>query len=310
MKWRYHILALAVIAVWGVTFVSTKTLIGAGLEPAGIFFCRFLIAYAGLWILTLSQKGRAALFGETLKDETVFFILGVTGGSLYFLTENYALKFSQACNVSFIVCLAPLLTLLLNYAIVHIGGGKFAKGQEDVKMSVNLVSGTVLALSGMALVVFSETKMHLSPKGDILAFGAALCWAVYSVVMGMVSERYGSLLITRKVFFYGILTIIPFILNKPVLPAGALQQPVVVFNLLFLSLLASLACFVAWNKVMAEIGNVTSTNYVYLNPFFTLVSAMVVLGERLTLLEAVGSAAIVLGVILAGRKKTISCRIR
>lgn len=308
MKWSYHILALAVVAVWGVTFVCTKSLIGAGLEPARIFFCRFIIAYAGLWILTLFQKDKAELFGKTLGDEIIFFILGVTGGSFYFLTENTALKYSQACNVSFIVCLAPLLTLLLHYATVHVCGGRFAKGQEDVKMGVNLIAGTVLSLLGMALVIFSETKMHISPKGDFLAFGAALCWAVYSVVMGMVAEKYGSLFITRKVFFYGLLTIIPFVLGGPILPAGSLQQPGVLFNLLFLSLMASLACFVAWNRVMAEIGNVSSTNYVYLNPFFTLLSAMVILGERLTPLEAVGSVAIVMGVILAGRQKAVSLR--
>lgn len=304
MKWRYHILALATVAVWGVTFVSTKTLIGAGLEPAGIFLCRFVIAYAGLWGLSMFQKERIVLFSP-LKDEIIFLILGVTGGSLYFLTENTALKYSQACNVSFIVCTAPLLTLLLHYAVMRVGG-KFAKGQEDVRMGANLIGGTMLSLAGMALVIFSETRMHISPKGDIMAFGAALCWALYSVVMGMVSGRYGSLFITRKVFFYGLLTIIPFVMGGQIIPTGSLRLPGVLFNLLFLSLAASLACFVAWNKVMAEIGNVTSTNYVYLNPFFTLVSAMVFLGERLTLIEAVGSVAIVAGVVLAGRQKTTS----
>jgi len=305
VKWRYHILALAVVAVWGVTFVCTKTLISAGLEPAGIFFCRFIVAYAGLWVLSLLKKEKTLLFAP-LKDEIIFLVLGITGGSFYFLTENTALKYSQACNVSFIVCTAPLITLLLHYAVKKIAGGRFAKGQEDVKMGVNLIIGTVLALAGMALVIFSETRMHISPKGDFMAFGAALCWASYSVVMGMVSERYGSLFITRKVFFYGLLTILPFIIGEPLIPSGSLRRPEVLFNLLFLSLLASLACFVAWNKVMAKIGNVTSTNYVYLNPFFTLVSAMVFLGERLTLIEAFGSAAIVAGVILAGWQKTVS----
>jgi drug/metabolite transporter (DMT)-like permease len=73
-------------------------------------------------------------------------------------------------------------------------------------------------------------------------------------------------------------------------------------NLLFLGLLASLGCFVAWNLVMSKIGNLTSTNYVYLNPVFTLVSAMIFLGERLTPAGAVGSALILLGVIVAGQQ--------
>lgn len=73
-------------------------------------------------------------------------------------------------------------------------------------------------------------------------------------------------------------------------------------NLLFLGLVASLLCFLAWNLVIDKLGNITSTNYVYLNPVFTLISATLLLGERMTLPAAVGSAAILAGVIWAGRR--------
>ncbi len=73
-------------------------------------------------------------------------------------------------------------------------------------------------------------------------------------------------------------------------------------NRLLYHLLASLACFIVWNYVMARLGNVTSTNYVYLNPVFTLFFAMIFLGEKMTPLSALGSTAILLGVILAGRR--------
>lgn len=53
---------------------------------------------------------------------------------------------------------------------------------------------------------------------------------------------------------------------------------------------------------MSRLGNITSTNYVYLNPVFTLISAMVFLGERLTPAGAVGSVLILGGVILAGQR--------
>ena len=82
-----------------------------------------------------------------------------------------------------------------------------------------------------------------------------------------------------------------------------LGQPVVFGNLLFLGLIASLACFILWNLAMARLGNVTSTNYVYLNPIFTLITAMILLGERLTPQSALGCAAILAGVIWAGRRQ-------
>jgi drug/metabolite transporter (DMT)-like permease len=54
---------------------------------------------------------------------------------------------------------------------------------------------------------------------------------------------------------------------------------------------------------MLAIGNVTATNYVYLNPVFTLIAAVIILDERMTLVSGFGSAMILGGVILAGTKK-------
>ena len=73
----FHLLALAVVGVWGVTFVSTKTLITAGMDPAAIFTIRFILAYIGIWILCLtSRREKPRLFSNSWKDEAMFFFLG------------------------------------------------------------------------------------------------------------------------------------------------------------------------------------------------------------------------------------------
>lgn len=299
---KYHLLALAVVAVWGVTFVCTKVLIGAGMHPVAIFFIRFVMAYAGIWAyIGLTGQSRKLWYGW--KEEGVFLLLGITGGSFYFLTENTALAYTQATNVAFLVCSAPLFTAIFTLIFKRLGKGRFANGLEDIHLGWPLVGGTVLALTGMALVVFDGQRLQLSAAGDLLAIGAALCWAVYSLFMGQMTHDYGAVTATRKVFFYGLLTILPFLggVSESFSPA-ILGQTEVWSNLLFLGLVASLVCFIAWNLVMDKLGNVTSVNYVYLNPVFTLLTAMVFLGERMTLLAAVGCAAILGGVIWAGRK--------
>lgn len=301
---HYHLLALAIVAVWGVTFVCTKVLIGAGMHPAAIFFIRFVMAYAGIWLYTLlTKRDRRLWFGW--KEELVFLLLGVTGGSFYFLTENTALAYTKAANVAFLVCSAPLFTATFTLIFKHFSKGRFASGLEDVHLGWPLIGGTLLALSGMALVIFDGGRLQLSVKGDLLAIGAALCWAVYSLFMGEMTREYGAVTATRKVFFYGLLTILPFLGSvRDSFSPAILGQTAVWSNLLFLGLIASLVCFIGWNYVMEKLGNVTSTNYVYLNPVFTLLTAMVFLGERMTPLAAVGSAAILAGVIWAGRRKS------
>ena len=305
-KFFFHVLAFLTMALWGVTFVSTKTLINHGLTPAQIFTIRFIIAYIGLLLVCLFRGGRdKRAFSNSLRHELVFIITGITGGSLYFWTENSALSYTQACNVSFIVCIAPLLTVLLTLALKRLFKGPFMDGLEDVKVRFPLVAGTILALSGMIMVIFDGNGVSLSPKGDILAFLAALCWAVYSQFMGQMTDRYGTLFATRKVFFWGLITIIPILLlaDNSNLKDVRFDHIQVWGNLLFLSTIASLFCFVLWNRIMLAIGNVTATNYVYLNPVFTLIGAIIILDEKMTLISGLGSAMILSGVILAGLKK-------
>lgn len=302
-QFRYHLLALAIVAVWGVTFVCTKVLIGAGMHPIAIFFLRFVMAYAGIWVyIGLAGKEKKLWFGW--KEEAVFLLLGVTGGSFYFLTENTALAYTQACNVAFLVCSAPLFTALFTWLFKRAAKGRFANGLEDIHLGWPLIGGTLLALAGMALVIFDGSRLQFSAQGDLLAIGAALCWAVYSLFMGQMTRDYGAVTATRKVFFYGLLSILPFLggVRSSFSPA-ILGQTAVWTTLVFLGLVASLLCFIGWNLVMDKLGNVTSTNYVYLNPVFTLLTAMAFLGERMTLAAAIGSAAILAGVIWAGAKK-------
>ena len=102
-----HIVALVVVMIWGGTFVNTRVLIDKGLSPEEIYVLRTLLAYVCIWFISPKK-----LFCDSLKDELVVFLLGIFGSSLYFLTENYALKLAVVNDVSFIVCTTPLVTSL------------------------------------------------------------------------------------------------------------------------------------------------------------------------------------------------------
>ena len=145
--------------------------------------------------------------------------------------------------------------------------------------------------------------LKLSPLGDVLSLTAALCWAFYSLIMRQVAERYSTVFITRKVFFYGLLTILPAFVVRPwQFPLEAFARPAVWMNLLFLSVLASLVCFVVWNFILKQLGTVRASNYIYLNPIFTSMGALLFLGEPLTPMALLGAACVLCGVYLAGKK--------
>ena len=286
--WIYHLVAFATVAIWGCTFVSTKVLMLNGLSPAQIFTLRFLIAYVMMLAVYHSR-----LWADSWRDELKMMLLGISGGSLYFLSENEAMNFTSTTNTSLIVCSCPLFATLLVRLVYR----------STTRISMMQLGGSLLAFAGMVIVVLNgRFVLHLSPLGDALAFTACLSWSVYSLLMRWVSAKYGAAFITRKVFFYGVLTILPYYIFYPTLPTAAvLTKPVVVGNLAFLGCLASMICFLTWNWCISKLGAVKATNWVYFNPITTMIFASWVLGEKITPYFLAGAACILLGMFVADR---------
>ena len=285
---KYHLIAILTMGVWGTTFISTKILIENGLSPQDIFFLRFLIAYLGIWLISPRQ-----ILAYRWKDELLFLGAGLTGGTLYFLTENTALSLTQTTNVAFIICTTPLLTTAL---------ALLTRQQE--KAGKMLIIGSVIALLGVGLLIFNGSfVLKLSPMGDFLTVCAALSWAFYSLIIRKLSGRYSATFVARKVFFYGLITVLPaFIVHPFSFPLSGFANPEVWMNLLFLSVLASLICFAVWNVILKQLGTIQASNYLYLNPLFTTLAASIFLDEHITIYAIAGVAMVLGGVFIGARQ--------
>lgn len=294
----WHLLGLLTACIWGSTFVASKVLLNAGLTPAEIMCMRFILA----WVLMLpwchqymipkrnaqKKKGQKGSY----YDELLFTILGLSGGSLYFLAENTAVQLTSATStVALLVCTTPIVTALMNRCL-----------HRDEHLSNRFLAGSFVALVGVALVVFNGVfVLDDDPMVIVLAVGASVLWGVYSLVIRTMESRYSSAVITRKVFFWGIVTMLPVCLMHE--PAWAvLTEPQVIGWLLFLGLIASLGCFLVWNIVLRRIGIIAAGNYLYFNPVTSLFVAYWVLDERITWLAIVGCVLTIAGVYLCNKK--------
>lgn len=285
----FHFLAFVTVLFWGTSFVSTKVLLGYDFSAVQIFTIRFVVTYLIL-LLASHRKFRC----ENLKHELILFICGITGCTLYFWTENTALTLSSSSNVSLIVCTNPLLIMIF--------GGIIYKTERLCKRQV---WGCLVTFVGMVLVVLNgKFVLKVSPLGDFLAFGSALVWTIYSLVIKKLNGVYSTLFITRKVFFYGMLTSVPIMLvENSQVPWSNFTLPVVIFNFLCLTVFSSLFGYLIWNKVLKQLGTVLASNYIYAIPLVTIVTAILALGERITSVAILGAFAIVAGMVLAEIKK-------
>lgn len=287
----YYLLALGCVVIWGCTFISSKVLLQHGLQPVDILLLRFGMAY--LLLLPFYHKH---LRLPSWRDEVWMALLGITGGSLYFLTENTAIEYTLTTNASLIVCLTPLYTMLL-MRVLH---------RKTVRLSNRMLLGTLLAVVGVFSVVMNgHILLELNPLGDFLALLSGICWSVYSLIYCQVEKKWSALLITRKLFFWGFVTALPFLWSggSSITTTLLHSDAVVWWNLVFLGLVASLLCFFVWNVVFPKIGPILANNLLYFNPLVTLLVAHHVLAEPLTWMSAIGMFLTILGVWIANRKK-------
>lgn len=252
--------------MWGLSFVSTKVLTDNGLHPVEIYLYRFSIAY--FVILSFSFK---FIRSYSWRDEMLFALLGLTGGSIYFIAENIAIKETAVANVSLITTLSPLITTFLL--------GALYRSERPGRW---IVMGSFIALAGVTFVIFGGTdEAELHPLGDMLALGAAMSFSVYSLLIKKINPTYSTWFITRKTFFYGILTALPFLLIEPdIAPMSTFAKPEVWGNLAFLSLVCSLGAYVFMAIAVKTIGPVKTNNYLYLQPIVTMLAGMFILNER------------------------------
>lgn len=88
-------------------------------------------------------------------------------------------------------------------------------------------------------------------------------------------------------------------MEPQIAPIATLGKPVVLWNLLFLSLVCSLACYLLWAYAVLKIGAVTASNYLYFQPVVTMIFSFVILHETITAVGMTGCLMILLGVWLA-----------
>lgn len=283
-----HFLSIITIIVWGTTFVSTKVLLRS-FTPIEILFIRFLIGFVAL-ILLYPHRLRI----KDKKQEWLFAGAGITGLTLYYLLENIALTYTTASNISIIITIAPFFTALLSG--LFLGSGKPSK---------QFYIGFIAAMIGVGLISYTgSSSFQLNPFGDLLAVLAAIAWAFYSIFTRKISDfGYNIIQSTRRIFFYGIMFMIPMLFFMDFsLDFTRFSNFVNLGNILFLGVGASAICFVTWNTAVGILGAVKTSVYIYLSPAVTVVFSVIILDEPLTPALVVGAILTLIGLWLSETK--------
>ena len=283
---RGHALAFGTIIVWGTTFIAS-TLALRTLTPVELLTLRMVIAIIAL---TIASPHRLKL----VDPKHVWYLLGagLSGVTLYFLFENIALTYTSSSNCSVIISTAPFFVAMASRFIL-----------KEVRLTRSFFIGFIIAMTGVSLVSFAGHSLKLNPLGDALCILAAISWAFYSVCIRKLDGfGYNMLLLTRRIFLYGLLFLAPIIAIFGFnITWAEFTAPATLGSVLFLALVASALCFVTWNTAVKLIGPMKTSAYIYLTPAVTIVFAWMILQDAIHPLAIVGALLTLVGLYISQR---------
>ncbi len=137
--------------------------------------------------------------------------------------------------------------------------------------------------------------------GDLMTFGATVCWSFYVAFGAPVLRRHSPLRMATWAIGFGCLGMLPLaLLQLPSFePSHVHASTIALF--LFCSLLAAAASNVVMFEVVKVLGPARTTLFQSLVPAFAVVAAAVFLGESIVLGQVLGGVVIVAGILISGR---------
>jgi drug/metabolite transporter (DMT)-like permease len=273
---------IASMAIWGLSFVSSKAILNTGFPPMTMVLLRFLIASAVLLPVQrrLQPRFRFPRQGRLLLVLSAFF-----GTCLYFFFESRGIKYTSASNAALITATIPALTVAAEYFLFR----------RAVRWYQGL--GILLSIVGVYFIVQHSHGQYDRPLlGNILMIGACLSWLTFNMVSRNLHEQFPGLSLTTYQAAVGVMFLLPFALSE--VRYWTLPGPAVWLNLLYLGLVCSAGGYFFYLFALSRLGPVAVTSYINLLPLVGAVGGVLLLGERLLAAQVIGGVVVIAGVFL------------
>ncbi|MCF8304456.1 MAG: DMT family transporter [Bacteroidales bacterium] len=293
-----YIFAFFAMAFWGMSFVWTKMVLDY-YEPISIIFIRLLISSAILFLfMHLFNRNEKIL----KKDWKWFIISALFSPFLYFIGENYGVKFTSPAISAILVATIPLFTPVAAYYTFK------------ERLSWLNIAGMFLSFFGIIIMLVDKNlSFTAEPLGIFMLFGAVFSAVIYSVIIKKLSERYSSTVIISYQNLLGAVYFMPvFLIFDYNHFAQVTPTTMVIINILLLAVFGSSLAFIFFTMVIRDIGISRANILTNFIPVFTAIFSFFILSEYFDLAKITGMAIVIGGILLSqldkGRKLFASYR--
>jgi drug/metabolite transporter (DMT)-like permease len=290
--------------IWGSNFSVIKSAFRE-LDPQAFNAVRMVVASLAFLVVMagarrLSPLTPASTFYSparvTAREWVLLAVLGLIGHVLYQLCFIGGLARTSVANSSLMLAITPVLIAVISAALGHERIGRWHWiGALVSTAGIYLVVGSGFRLGGAGLL------------GDVLMFGAVLCWALYTLGARPLMERHSPVAVTGLSMALGTLVYVPMVWPQVRAVDWGRVSAWTLGLSVYSALFALCVAYTIWYVAVRQIGSARTSAYSNLIPVVAMTSAVIFLGEPLEWRKVIGAVAVLAGVALtrAGSQATM-----
>ncbi len=279
---------LTAAAIWGGMYVVSKVVLDV-IPPFALLTTRLVMGFAALWVVVLLRPQ-----GERMTSRQFWsaFGVGMVGYGISLGFQFVGTRLSTAANGSLVTSATPALVLPFAFFLL----------KEPITRR-RLVAILVASLG--VLAVIDPRSANLSSSlfvGNLSLLGAAITWALYSVLVRKVSQGVNLLQSSAIMLLGGLPISVPLGLWEVNTQGLGTITPAIIGGLLFLGIISTAIAMFLWNYAFARLPAATASLTFFAQPVVGTLLGWAFLGEAITPLFLLGGVLIGAGILISNEK--------
>jgi len=284
-----HFYAFTAMIFWGMSFIWSSILLKY-YQPITIILFRLLLSSAFLFFILRFFWQEEKI---QKKDIRLIVLSALFNPFLYFLGENYGLKYSTPTLASVVIATIPVFSPLVAFLTVR-----------EKLTSINLVGIGISFIGVVLMLIRKDLSFETDVRGIIFLFCAVISALFYSVLLRKLTVKYSALLLIACQNLIGVILFIPLFLIFDLKTIHEIRlNGEIIASYILLSILASSLSFVFFAHSVKLIGISKTNIFSNLIPVFTAFFSFLFLSEIFSAQKIAGILLVVGGVYLSERNK-------
>lgn len=296
------IAATLVSLIYGVSFTIAKDVMPTYVKPYGFILIRVFGATILFWLISFFGPHERQRTGEAkekiqLNDFPRIIAAAFFGVALNMLTFFKGLSFTSPISAAVIMVTTPIIVLILSAIIIN----------ENIKL--RKILGVLLGLFGTGFLILYGKSIGNATNaslGNLLVFINAVSYAFYLILVKKLMDKYNAFTFVKWIYTFGLLMVLPFGWSEYQEIQWATIPTYILWEIVFVVLFTTFFTYLFNLLSMRELKPTTVAVFIYLQPLFATIFAIILRKDELTWVKIVSAVLIFVGVYLVTQKRVKS----